>query len=141
MNLIPGVRMEFRHLGSGVLMSIRGYGVQTNFNGNGFKAYYNDISLTDAAGTTALDEVDYTNLSNIEVYKGPSSSIYGTNIAGVLVMRSAKAPPGTNIYFLGGFWRLIRFVQVKYRRFDRKRKIEFICRLRSSTGNGFQRAQ
>ena len=110
MNLIPGVRMQFRNLGSGVLVAIRGYGVQTNFNGNGFKAYYNDISLTDADGTTALDEVDYTNLSNVEVYRGPSSSVYGTNIAGVLVMKSVKAPLGTNIVLggLGGSFGLFR---------------------------------
>ncbi len=100
-NLLPGVKMEFRNLGSGVIMVIRGYGDQTNFNGNGYKAYYNDISLTDADGTTALDEVDYTNLSNVEVFKGPSSSIYGANIAGVLSMRSSKAPWGTNVNLTG----------------------------------------
>ncbi|MCE1165185.1 MAG: TonB-dependent receptor, partial [Bacteroidetes bacterium] len=110
MNLLPGVRMQFRNLGSGVLMSIRGYGVQTNFNGNGYKAYYNDISLTDADGTTALDEVDYTNLGNVEVYKGPSSSIYGANIAGTLIMKTDKAPWGTNIVLggLGGSFGLFR---------------------------------
>jgi iron complex outermembrane receptor protein len=110
MNLIPGVRMEFRNLGSGVLLTIRGYGHETNFNGNGFKAYYNDISLTDADGTTALDEVDYTNLSSVEVFKGPASSIYGSNIGGVLSMKTAKAPWGTNVILggLGGSYGLLR---------------------------------
>jgi iron complex outermembrane recepter protein len=110
MNTIPGVRMQFRNLGSGVLMSIRGYGVQTNFNGNGYKAYYNDISLTDADATTALDEVDYTNLGNVEVYKGPTSSIYGANIAGTLIMKTDKAPWGTNVNVtgLGGSYGLFR---------------------------------
>ena len=110
MNLIPGVRMQFRNLGSGVLMSIRGYGVQTNFNGNGYKAYYNDISLTDADATTALDEVDYTNLGSVEVYKGPSSSIYGANISGTLIMKTDKAPWGTNLNVtgLGGSYGLFR---------------------------------
>ena len=109
-NLIPGVKMEFRNLGSGVLLTIRGYGHETNFNGNGFKAYYNDISLTDADGTTALDEVDYTNLSSVEIFKGPSSSVYGANIGGVLSMKTAKAPWGTNIILggLGGSYGLFR---------------------------------
>ncbi len=110
MNLIPGVKMQFRNLGSGVLLAIRGYGLETRFNGNGYKAYYNDIPLTDADGTTALDEVDYTNLSSVEVYKGPSSSMYGTGIAGVLNMRSSKAPWGTNLILggLGGSFGLFR---------------------------------
>jgi iron complex outermembrane receptor protein len=110
MNLVPGVRMQFRNLGSGVLMSIRGYGVQTNFNGNGYKAYYNDISLTDADATTALDEVDYTNLGSVEVYKGPSSSMYGANISGTLIMKTDKAPWGTNVNVtgLGGSYGLFR---------------------------------
>lgn len=110
MNLIPGVKMQFRNLGSGVLLAIRGYGLETRFNGNGYKAYYNDIPLTDADGTTALDEVDYTNLSSVEVYKGPTSSIYGTGIAGVLNMRTSKAPWGTNLVVgaLGGSFGLFR---------------------------------
>lgn len=110
MNIIPGVKMQFRNIGSGVLLAIRGYGLQTNFNGNGYKAYYNDISLTDADGTTALDEVDYTNLSSVEVFKGPNSSLYGGNIAGVLSMKTSNAPWGTNIVLggLGGSFGLFR---------------------------------
>ena len=110
MNIVPGVRMQYRNIGSGVLLSIRGYGVQTNFNGNGYKAYYNDISLTDADGTTALDEVDYSSLGNVEVYKGPTSSVYGANIGGVLVMNTTKAPFGTtvNVTGLGGSFGLLR---------------------------------
>ncbi|HEX2787427.1 MAG TPA: TonB-dependent receptor [Ignavibacteria bacterium] len=109
-NLIPGVDMQFRTIGAGSRMIIRGYGNQTNFNGIGYKAYYNDVPLTDADGSTVLDDVDFTNLTNVEVYKGPSSSIYGTGIAGVLNMRSDKAPLGTNIIQRGlagsyGLWR------------------------------------
>lgn len=109
-NLIPGVDMQFRTIGAGSRMIIRGYGNQTNFNGIGYKAYYNDVPLTDADGSTVLDDVDFTNLTNVEVYKGPSSSIYGTGIGGVLNMRSDKAPLGTNIIQRGlagsyGLWR------------------------------------
>ena len=61
-NLIPGVRLEMRTPTSGTRLVIRGYGNQTNFNGIGFKAYLNGISLTDADGTTTFDDIDFTTL-------------------------------------------------------------------------------
>jgi len=96
-NLIPGVRMEMRNTTSGTRIVIRGYGNQTNFNGIGYKAYYNEIPLTDADGTTIMDDIDFTTLSRVEVFKGPSSSIYGTGIAGVVKLTTDRAPFGTSI--------------------------------------------
>lgn len=109
-NLLPGLNMEFRTIGSGAQVIIRGYGDQTNFNGSGYKAYYNDVPLTDADGTTVLDDVDFTNLANIEIFKGPASTIYGTGIAGVMSMRSDNSRLGTNFTQRGfrgsyGLWR------------------------------------
>lgn len=68
-NLIPGVRMEMRTTTAGTRIVIRGYGNQTNFNGIGYKAYYNDIPLTDADGSTIMDDIDFTTLGRIEVLK------------------------------------------------------------------------
>jgi iron complex outermembrane receptor protein len=96
-NLIPGVRMEMRTTTAGTRIVIRGYGNQTNFNGIGYKAYYNDIPLTDADGTTIMDDIDFTTLGRIEVFKGPSSSVYGTGIGGVVKLTTEKAPYGTSV--------------------------------------------
>ena len=97
LNLIPGVRMEMRTNTSGTRIVIRGYGNSTNFNGIGYKAYFNNISLTDADGTTTMDDIDFTTLGKLEVIKGPSSSLFGTGIAGVVNMQTEKAPLGTSI--------------------------------------------
>ena len=98
LNLLPGVRMELRTVAGGSRIVMRGYGNQTNTNnGIGYKAYLNDIPLTDADGSTTLDDVDFDNLGRVEVFKGPSSSIYGTGIAGVVTMFNQKAPTGTTI--------------------------------------------
>ena len=51
-------------------MVIRGYGDQTNFNGNGYKAYYNDISLTDADGTTRLMKLTILTSATLKYSKG-----------------------------------------------------------------------
>jgi iron complex outermembrane receptor protein len=96
-NLLAGVKMEMRSQDQGARMVIRGYGNSTNFNGMGYKAYLNGIPLTDADGTTIMDDVDFSSLGSVEVVKGPSSSLYGSGIAGVVNMTSQKAPFGTSI--------------------------------------------
>ncbi len=93
-NLIPGVKVEMRTIAAGNRIVIRGYGNQTNFNGVGYKAYLNDVPLTDADGTTFLDDVDFTTLSRVEVLKGPASSSYGNALGGVVNLYTERAPIG-----------------------------------------------
>ena len=93
-NLIPGVKVEMRTVAAGNRIVIRGYGNQTNFNGVGYKAYLNDIPLTDGDGTTFLDDVDFTTLGRVEVLKGPGSSAYGNAIGGVVNFYTERAPIG-----------------------------------------------
>jgi iron complex outermembrane receptor protein len=96
-NLLPGVRMEFRNINTGARIILRGYGNQNNNNGIGYKAYYNDIPLTEADGTTNLDDIDFATLGRIEVFRGPVSSVYGTGIGGVVSFLSEKAPQGISV--------------------------------------------
>jgi iron complex outermembrane receptor protein len=96
-NLIPGARMEFRNTSTGARIILRGYGNQNNTSGIGYKAYYNDIPLTDADGTTVLDDVDFATLGRVEVFKGPVSSVYGSGIGGVVNMLTEKAPDGITV--------------------------------------------
>jgi len=84
LNLIPGVRYETRTVAGGQRITIRGYGNSTNFNGTGYKAYLNGIPITDAEGTTILDDVDVSTLGRVEAIKGPASSLYGSGIGGVV---------------------------------------------------------
>ena len=96
-NLLPGARLEFRNSTTGARIILRGYGNQNNNNGVGYKAYYNDIPVTDADGTTILDDIDFATLGRVEVFKGPVSSVYGTGIGGVVNLVSEKAPDGITI--------------------------------------------
>ena len=109
-NLLPGARMEFRNISTGARIILRGYGNQNSNNGIGYKAYYNDIPLTDADGTTNLDEIDFATLGRIEVFRGPVSSVYGTGIGGVVNLLSEKAPQGISLRqsFLSGSNNLYR---------------------------------
>src|SRR6266478_5508505 len=76
--------LETSTVAGGQRITIRGYGNSTNFNGTGYKAYLNGIPITDAEGTTILDDVDVSTLGRVEVIKGPASSLYGSGIGGVV---------------------------------------------------------
>jgi iron complex outermembrane receptor protein len=110
-NLEPGIRMEKRTMSGGQRITIRGYGNNTNFNGMGYKAYINGIPVTDASGTTILDDIDFSTLGKVEVIKGPVSSMYGSGIGGVLNMYTLKPKPqqtSLSQEVVGGSYGLLR---------------------------------
>ena len=52
------------------------------------------MPVTDATGTTILDDIDFSTLGKVEVIKGPASSLYGSGIAGVVNLFTLKPQPG-----------------------------------------------
>lgn len=99
---IPGVYMQRRTFSAGQQFNIRGYGngtsgtrgVSSNFDGQGTKVYLNGIPVTDAEGITLMDDIDFGSIANVEVIKGPSGTLYGQAIAGVVNLRTQTAEPG-----------------------------------------------
>ena len=88
-NAVPGLFMQSRTPFGGARITIRGYypstsGNSPNSNGLGYQVFLNDIPVTDATGTTVLDDIDYSTLGNVEVIKGPASSAYGSYIGGAI---------------------------------------------------------
>jgi len=111
LNLVPGVLMQSRSTFGGQRISIRGYGNNTNFNGQGVQVLLNNIPVTDATGTTILDDIDFATLGKVEVIKGPASSLYGSGIAGVVNLYTLKPQPNQtrfveeNTFGSYGLWR------------------------------------
>ncbi|MEO6638185.1 MAG: TonB-dependent receptor plug domain-containing protein, partial [Ginsengibacter sp.] len=99
---VPGVTMNRRAVSSGQQFNIRGYGngsrgtrgISSNFDGQGYKVYLNGIPVTDAEGITTLDDIDYGSIGNVEVTKGPSGTLYGLAIAGVVNLSTIKPEKG-----------------------------------------------
>lgn len=117
---VPGVTMNRRAVSSGQQFNIRGYGsgsrgtrgISSNFDGQGYKVYLNGIPVTDAEGITILDDIDYGSIGNVEVTKGPSGTLYGLAIAGVVNLNTIKPENGkTSIAqeFLVGNYGLQRY--------------------------------
>ncbi len=109
---IPGVYMERRTVSAGQQFNIRGYGngirgtngVNSNFDGQGYKVYLNGIPITDAEGITLMDDIDFNSVGNVQVTKGPSGTLYGLAIAGVVNLKTirperGKTSLGQNVLF------------------------------------------
>lgn len=95
---VPGVFMTRRTSSAGQQFNIRGYGngmgirgVNGNFDSQGLKMYLNGIPITDAEGITVMDDIDFASVNNVEVSKGPSGTLYGLAIAGVVNLQTQKA--------------------------------------------------
>ncbi|MDQ6736325.1 MAG: TonB-dependent receptor plug domain-containing protein, partial [Gemmatimonadota bacterium] len=98
-NTVPGVFMQSRTPWGGARITIRGYypstsGNSPNANGLGYNVFINDIPVTDASGGTILDDVDYSSLGNVEIIKGATSSLYGSQIGGAVRFSTARPPVG-----------------------------------------------
>ncbi|MCW3105075.1 MAG: outer rane receptor protein [Bacteroidetes bacterium] len=117
---VPGVFMQRRAASSGQQFNIRGYGngvrgtngVSSNFDGQGYKVYLNGIPITDAEGITLMDDIDFNSIGNVEVIKGPTGTLYGLAIAGVVNLKTAtpakgKTSVGQDVMF--GSYGLSRF--------------------------------
>jgi iron complex outermembrane recepter protein len=99
---VPGVTMQRRGLSSGQQINIRGYGngargtngASSNFDIQGTKVYLNGIPLTDAEGITILDDIDFNSIGNVEVVKGPSGTLFGLAIAGVVNLNTIEGEKG-----------------------------------------------
>jgi|WetSurMetagenome_2_1015567.scaffolds.fasta_scaffold08147_4 iron complex outermembrane recepter protein len=91
LNLVPGVKMELKSTTSQSRILIRGIGGKSSFGIRDVKVYYDGIPITDADGTTNLDDIDFTSLGKVEVIKGSSAGIYGSSIGGTINLFTKRA--------------------------------------------------
>lgn len=120
LNLVPGIEMQNREAWGGDRIIIRGYipnlGSAANLSvntssGYGYMAYINGIPITDASGNTILDDIDNSTIGGVQIYKGPSSSLYGSYVGGAVLFTTPTIAPGTTSIqeqVIGGSYGLFR---------------------------------
>jgi iron complex outermembrane receptor protein len=89
-NTTSGVRMEERSPGS-YRLSIRGSLLRSPFGIRNVKIYFDEFPLTDAGGNSYLNALDVNAVGQLQILKGPQSSVYGANSGGVVLINS-EAP-------------------------------------------------
>lgn len=87
LNTVAGVRMEERSPGS-YRFSIRGSTLRSPFGVRNVKFYWNGMPFTDAGGNTYLNLFDFSAITNLEIIKGPGSSLYGAGTGGVVLLNT-----------------------------------------------------
>ncbi len=85
LNLVAGVRMEERSPGS-YRLSVRGSLLRSPFGIRNIKVYWNHIPFSDATGNTYLNLIDPSLINQVEIAKGPASSMYGAGTGGVFLL-------------------------------------------------------
>ncbi|MEQ6121935.1 TonB-dependent receptor [Reichenbachiella sp. MALMAid0571] len=98
LNSVPGVYMQSGALNTNRI-TIRGIGSRSPFATNKIKAYLDDIPLSTGEGETTLEDIDFSTLGGIEVYRGPASTMYGAGLGGAIHMVTKKMARTNSGYF------------------------------------------
>jgi iron complex outermembrane receptor protein len=84
-NTVAGVRMEERSPGS-YRIAIRGNLLRSPFGVRNLKIYWNGLPIADATGNSYFNLLDLSQINNIEITKGPASSMYGAGTSGAILL-------------------------------------------------------
>src|SRR5690606_14316704 len=89
--------------------------VRSSYGIRKVKLYINDIPLTEPDGTTRIEALDMNDVGQVEIIKGPASSIYGGGTAGVINFQLQRSPyqeQSLELSSLGGAYNLKRMAAV-----------------------------
>jgi len=92
-NTISGVYMQSANMVTNRI-SIRGIGARTPYGTNKIRAFYGNIPLTSGDSETTIDDINLENIDQVEIIKGPLSSVYGAGLGGAILIAPKIAANG-----------------------------------------------
>jgi len=107
LNRVPGVHMHSGALNTNRI-TIRGIGNRSPFSTTKIRAYLDDIPLTTGDGETTIEDIDLSLIDQVKVWKGPTASIYGAGLGGMIHLQTA------NQRYVGDTWASTQFTAGSY---------------------------
>jgi len=89
LNRVSGVYMQSGTLGTNRI-TLRGVGNRSPFATAKIRAFLDDIPLTNGVGETALEDIDLSIIDRVQVWKGPTASMYGAGLGGMIHLQTKK---------------------------------------------------
>ena len=89
LNELPGIFIHSAGYNTNRI-TIRGMGSRSPYSTNKIKAYLNNIPLTNGVGELTMEDYGLDIINQIEVVKGPNSSIYGSGLGGNILLKTEK---------------------------------------------------
>lgn len=89
---IPGVLIDTRNQGYDSRILIRGAGLKARYGVRDIMVLLDGVPVTDPDGLTRLDFIDTQLIEQVEVVKGPNSTLWGANAAGGVINMATKSP-------------------------------------------------
>lgn len=90
LNKVPGVFMQSGSINTNRI-SIRGMGARTPYGTNKIRGFYGNIPLTSGDSETTIEDLDLEIIDQIEIIKGPMSSIYGAGLGGAIILQPRQS--------------------------------------------------
>ncbi|MBI5789140.1 MAG: TonB-dependent receptor [Candidatus Schekmanbacteria bacterium] len=92
LNGMAGVQTETKNGGYDTRLIIRGAGLKARYGVREIMVLMDGVPITDPDGLTRLDFVDTQLVEQIDVVKGPNSTLYGANAGGGVINVITKSP-------------------------------------------------
>ena len=89
---IPGVLIDSPNQGYDSRLIIRGAGLKARYGVRDIMILLDGVPITDPDSLTRLDFIDTQLIKQVEVVKGPNSTLWGANAAGGIVNITTKSP-------------------------------------------------
>ncbi len=123
LNRVPGLYMHSGALNTNRI-TIRGVGNRSPFSTTKIRAYLDEIPLTSGDGETAVEDIDFSLIEKIKVYKGPTASIYGAGLGGMLHLQTPELLTSRKLTFntkttVGSFGLLRNATNISFRPHDK----------------------
>jgi iron complex outermembrane receptor protein len=115
LNSVPGLYMQNRYnFAQDLRIAVRGFGVRSAFGIRGIKILVDDIPETVPDGQAQVDSIDLGSAEQIEILRGPASSLYGNAAGGVI---SVVSELGADTPFVEG---KLAFGELGYEKYQLK---------------------